>query len=46
MTWASSPDLLAILAVDAHIPPWEARQHLTIAEADAILRLLRKRTRN
>ena len=45
MSWASSTDLLAVLAVDAHIPPWDARDRLTIAEAHAILSLLRKRSK-
>ena len=36
-------DVLAVLAVDAGIPPWQARDHLTIEEADAIISLLTKR---
>lgn len=38
-------DVLAVLAVDAGIPPWQARDHLTIEEADAIISLLTKRTK-
>ena len=38
-------DTLAVLAVDAHITPWQARD-LTIEEADAIARLLKARQRN
>lgn len=37
-------DTLAVLAVDAHIPPWQARERLTVEEADAILRLLKARS--
>ncbi|MBS5978056.1 hypothetical protein [Actinomyces urogenitalis] len=39
-------DTLAVLAVDAHITPWQARDLLTIEEADAIARLLKARQRN
>nr|DAR47449.1 MAG TPA: hypothetical protein [Caudoviricetes sp.] len=38
-------DVLAVLAVDAGIPPWQARDHLTIEEADAIISLLTKRAK-
>lgn len=36
--------LIAVLAVDAHIAPWEARERLTVADATAILDLLNART--
>lgn len=37
---------IAVLAVDAHIPPWQARDLLTIEEAEAILDLLDKRAKH
>lgn len=41
MSGASSlAPVLAILAVDAGIPPWEAREKLTVEDAHAILDLL------
>lgn len=44
MTGASSlGPVLAILAVDAGIPPWEARERLTLEDAHAILDLLNER---
>lgn len=44
MTGAPSLGLvLAVLAVDAGIPPWEAREHLTLEDAQAILDLLNER---
>lgn len=44
MTGATSlGPVLAILAVDAGIPPWEAREHLTLEDARAILDLLQER---
>lgn len=44
MSGASSlAPVLAILAVDAGIPPWEAREKLTIEDAHAILDLLQDR---
>ncbi len=36
-------DVIAVLAVDAHIAPWDARNRLTIADAQAILDLLQAR---
>ena len=46
MTGATSLDpVLAILAVDAGIPPWEAREHLTLEDARAILDLLQERAK-
>lgn len=35
--------VLAVLAVDAGISPWEAREHLTLEDAHAILDLLTER---
>lgn len=44
MTGATSlSPVLAVLAVDAGIPPWEAREHLTLEDAHAILDLLNER---
>ena len=44
MTGASSlGPVLAVLAVDAGIPPWEAREQLTLEDAYAILDLLNER---
>lgn len=44
MTGATSlGPVLAILAVDAGIPPWEARENLTLEDARAILDLLQER---
>lgn len=44
MTRASSlGPVLAVLAVDAGIPPWEAREHLTLEDTHAILDLLTER---
>lgn len=46
MTGATSlGPVLAILAVDAGIPPWEAREHLTLEAARAILDLLQERAK-
>ncbi len=46
MTGATSlGPVLAILAVDAGIPPWEAREHLTLEDARAILDLLQERAK-
>ena len=42
---ASLGPVLAILAVDAGIPPWEAREHLTLEDARAILDLLQERAK-
>lgn len=47
MTGATSlGPVLAILAVDAGIPPWEAREHLTLEDARAILDLLQERAKS
>lgn len=44
MTGASSlGPVLAILALDAGIPPWDAREKLTLEDAHAILDLLHER---
>lgn len=46
MTGATSlGPVLAILAVDAGISPWEAREHLTLEDARAILDLLQERAK-
>ena len=46
MTGATSlGPVLAVLAVDAGIPPWEAREHLTLEDARAILDLLQERAK-
>jgi hypothetical protein len=46
MTGATSlGPVLAILAVDAGIPPWEAREHLTLEDTRAILDLLQERAK-
>lgn len=37
--------VLAVLAVDAGIPPWEAREYLTLEDATAIIDLLNERAR-
>nr|DAV64753.1 MAG TPA: hypothetical protein [Caudoviricetes sp.] len=44
ITGASSlGPVLAILAIDAGIPPWDAREKLTLEDAHAILDLLNER---
>nr|WP_315283996.1 hypothetical protein [uncultured Actinomyces sp.] len=46
MTGATSlGPVLAILAVDAGIKPWEAREYLTLEDARAILDLLQERAK-
>lgn len=46
MTGATSlGPVLAILAVDAGINPWEAREYLTLEDARAILDLLQDRAK-
>ena len=40
---AGLSDVIAILAVDAGIRPWEAGEHLTLEDARAILDLLQER---
>lgn len=36
-------DMIAVLAVDAGIPPWDARERLTYRDAASILALLYER---
>lgn len=39
-------NLIAILAVDAGIAPWDARNRLTLEDATAIIELLNARNRH